>query len=122
MKTTCENCRFWGHPGVEANPRGERECRVWFRLRPPHQTCGQFAFLESPNRTVMALEPYEVALVEADRERRRKRGPYWLTAEGRAELRACFDADEPIPVLLDALERAEARLERLTEAQERRVA
>lgn len=111
MRATCESCRFWGHPGVEANPRGERECRIWARLRPPHQTCGQYVYLTVSHTTPMHLEPHEVAMVEAERERRQKRGSYWLSAEGRAELRELFDdPTEPIPVLLDALEAAEARL------------
>ncbi len=46
-------------------------------------------------------------------ERRRKRGDYWLTAEGREELRESFDDREDgnaVRPLLDALDACEAAL------------
>jgi hypothetical protein len=46
-------------------------------------------------------------------ERERKRGAYWLTKEGRQELRDCFpdhDDGNAVRPLLDYVDRLEARL------------
>lgn len=69
------------------------------------------AFREAKAR----LERFDY-VIEREEERRLKRGKYWLTKEGREELREAFDDDNgscAVRPLLNALEAAEKRIRQL---------
>ena len=90
---TCPNCFFWTKDLAD----------------PPCNTCQELSHWEAMNIPTKAeLIAFRSWKDERD-ERNRKRGPYWLTPEGRKEAKECFkhDDDNCVRPYLDELERME---------------